>query len=75
MFTISLFYAVNRSGQGCIFMEEPSRDTVYERWIGEYHPSVTLTVDRMTALGFTLPKISWEDEPVEIKLTLDYGKA
>lgn len=74
MFEKSLFYAVNRSGQGCIFMEEPRRDTVFERWVGEYLPSVSLTIDRMTALGFVLPKISWDDEPVEIKLFLDYGE-
>lgn len=74
MFEKSLFYAVNRSGQGHIFMEEPRRDTVFERWVGEYLPSVSLTIDKMTALGFVLPKISWDDEPVEIKLLLDYGE-
>lgn len=72
MFETTLFYAVNRSGQGCFFMEEPRRDTVFERWVGEYHPSVTLAIDRMTALGFMLPKLSWPDEPVKIKLTLNY---
>ena len=73
MFEKTLYYAVNRSGQGCIFMEEPRRDTVYERWVGEYHPSVTLTIDRMTALGFVLPKLSWSDDPEKIKLTLENG--
>lgn len=34
-----------------------------------------MTVARMEALGFVLPKLSWPDEPVELKLTLDYGKA
>lgn len=74
MFEKTLYYAVNRFGQGCIFMEKPRRDNVFERWIGESHGSVTLTIERMTALGFVLPKISWGDEPVEIKFTLDYGK-
>ena len=71
MFEITLFYAVNRSGQGGIFMEEPRRDNVYERWVGEYHPCVTLTIDLMERLGFVLPKLSWSDDPVKIKLTLE----
>lgn len=72
MFEKTLFYAVNRSGQGCIFMEEPRRDTVFERWVGEYHPCVNLTIELMEMLGFVLPKLSWPDEPVKIKLTLNY---
>lgn len=72
MFEKTLYYAVNRSGQGCIFMEEPKRDTVFERWVGEYHPCVTLTIDLMAMLGFVLPKLSWPDEPVRLKLTLEH---
>ena len=72
MFEKTLYYAVNRSGQGCIFMEKPKRDNVFERWVGEYHPCVTLTIDLMAMLGFVLPKLSWPDEPVKIKLTLNH---
>ena len=72
MFEKTLYYAVNRSGQGCIFMEEPRRDTVFERWTGEYHPCVTITIDLMAMLGFVLPKLSWPDEPVRLKLTLEH---
>jgi hypothetical protein len=72
MFEKTLYYAVNRSGQGCIFMEEPRRDTVLERWVGEYHPCVTLTIDLMEMLGFVLPILSWPDEPVRLKLTLEH---
>ncbi len=67
---ITLYCAVNKSGQYCIFIGEPFRDNLFEAWIGESDCSVSMVVSRMEALGFVLPKITWEDEPVELKLSL-----
>lgn len=69
---LEIFYAVNKSGQGVIFEDEPSRDTILEVWVGQYNGSVTMVVARMESLGFVLPKITWEDEPVKLKLSLAY---
>mgnify|MGYP007069944224 CR=1 FL=1 len=69
---LEIFYAVNKSGQGVIFEDEPSRDTMLEVWCGQYNGSVTMVVARMESLGFVLPKITWEDEPVKLKLSLAY---
>lgn len=67
---ITLYYAVGRSGQGRIFAEMPSRDTERNVWVGDSDGFLVLVVARMEALGFVLPKITWEDAPVELKLSL-----
>ena len=72
---ITLYYAVGAGGQGRIFAEMPERDTERQTWKGQCEGFLVMTVARMEALGFVLPKLSWPDEPVELKLTLDYGKA
>lgn len=69
---LEIFYAVNKSGQGCFFEEKPNRDTILEVWVGQYNGSITMVVARMESLGFVLPKITWEDEPVKLKLALAY---
>ena len=69
---MSVFYAVNKNGQGCIFEERPRKDTILEIWTGQYSGSVTIIVARMEALGFVLPKITWNDDPVKLKLSLSY---
>ncbi len=70
-----LYYAVSESGQGFIFIGEPWRDYTVNTWRGELDGNVIMVVSRFEALGFVLPKISWEDEPVELTLSLAYGKA
>lgn len=71
---ITFYYAVGIGGQGRIFAEMPSRDPEHWVWVGESDGFLVLVVERMVASGFLLPAISWEDEPVELKLTLGYGK-
>ena len=67
---ITLYYAVGVGGQGRIFAEMPSRDTERNVWVGDSDGFLVLVVARMEALGFVLPKITWEDAPVELKLSL-----
>lgn len=71
---ITFYYAVGIGGQGRIFAEMPSRAPEHWVWVGESDGFLVLVVERMVASGFVLPAISWEDEPVELKLTLGYGK-
>lgn len=67
---ITLYYAVGVGGQGRIFAELPIRDTDRNVWVGNSDGFFVMVVARMEACGFVLPKISWEDEPVELTLSL-----
>ena len=67
---ITLYYAVGVGGQGRIFKEMPIRDTERSVWVGDSDGFLVMVVARMEALGFVLPKITWEDAPVELKLSL-----
>ena len=67
---MTLYYAVSASGQGRIFAEMPSRDIDRNVWIGNSDGFWVMVVARMEASGFVLPKLTWQDEPVELKLSL-----
>lgn len=69
---VTLYYAVNKGGQGFLFVGEPSRDSQAGKWVGETSVDAALAFIRMEALGFVLPKLSWPDEPVRLKLTLEH---
>lgn len=69
---LEIYYAVNKSGQGRVFQDKPKRNNNLDVWAGQYDGSVTILVARMESLGFVLPKITWEDEPVKLKLSLGY---
>ena len=73
--SITLYYAVGVGGQGRIFAEMPIRDTDRNVWLGNCDGFLVMVVARMEALGFVLPKITWEDDPVKLNLVLEYGKA
>ena len=72
---LEIYYAVHKSGQGCVFVATPTRDNTRQVWTGQYDGHVTSVVARMESLGFVLPRITWEDEPVKLKLSLAYGTA
>lgn len=67
---ITLYYAVGVGGQGRIFAEMPISDTDRNVWVGNSDGFWVMVVARMEALGFVLPKLTWQDEPVELKLSL-----
>lgn len=70
---IVLFYAVNKSGQGKVFTSFPERDGHRNIWVGDMNVAVLCFVDCLeTAYGFDLPDISWNDEPVRIKIKFGY---
>ena len=74
MKTLTLYYAVNKNGQGVIFFDLPFRDVQRGKWIGLVSFSLMAIFYRMENFGFALPDKTWEDEPVELKLSLSYGK-
>ena len=70
----TLWYAVNGSGQGCIFTTFPVRDENRKCWVGEmigYYVSVVML---MESEGFDLPVITWKDSPVRLKISLCHDK-
>lgn len=75
MFEILLFFAVDGIGQGHLFDKEPRRDMIEEKWVGQYRVDAAVAVFRMEALGFTLPKLTWKDRPLKIKITCNYEEA
>ena len=69
-----LWYAVSMQGQGRVFTSKPVRERKSGLWRGESVGWISLFVMKMETAGFRLPAISWDDEPVEIKLTLSYER-
>lgn len=66
-----LFYAVNRSGTGCVFVSAPERDEHFKCWKGEMLGFVNTTVSFMEAEGMIeLPDLKWSDEPVRLELNV-----
>ena len=68
-----IWYAVNKRGQGLVFTSEPDRVEHFGTWEGNHVGCVSMLVMMMEAEGFELPVISWKDEPVKLKLKLEYG--
>lgn len=69
----TIWYAVNKRGQGLVFVSEPDRVEHFGTWKGNQVGCVSMLVMTMEAEGFELPVISWKDEPVKLKLKLEYG--
>ena len=69
-----IYYAVSRKGQGRIFTERPIRDVKLGVWVGESAGYISMTVILMQTSGFKLPELTWEDAPVRLELSLNYGK-
>lgn len=69
---ISIYYCVNKSGQGCVFTSYPVRDGKRLVWLGRAVLSVTRFMDYLeTGLGFKFPDISWSDDPVQIDINIE----
>ena len=66
-----LYYAVNGSGQSCIFTTYPVRDEHFKTWVGEMVGMFSMVVSQMEAEGLIeLPILKWSDEPVELELSI-----
>ena len=68
----TLYYAVNGSGQGCIFVTPPQRDDYFKVWKGVQigcYTSVCMQMESERLLS--LPPLRWNDEPVMLSLELN----
>lgn len=70
---MKLWYAVNGKGQGWVFTTKPERDEHFKIWCAESVGCISMLVMMMEADGMELPDLKWNDEPVELKLSLSYG--
>lgn len=68
----TLYYAVNGTGQGIVFISRPIRDDTKKIWLGDIVPCYMLAVTQMVSEGlFDLPLMKWSDEPVKLTLKID----
>lgn len=54
-----------------VFKQKPNRDTVRDVWIGDYDAKGQVALAHLEALGMTLPSLTWEDDPVKIKIGVE----
>ena len=70
---IRLWYCINKSGQGKVFVTKPERDEHRRVWIGDINVAVLRFVDWLEVdCGHPLPDITWNDEPVLIDININY---
>lgn len=69
---LNIWYAVNKGGQGRVFLGRPKRDEKSGLWLGETTGDINLIIYRLWAMHGGAPALSWEDEPLELQLTLGY---
>jgi len=69
-----LWYAVSSRGQGVVFTEKPERHESLGVWKGKIEGCYCSLVSDMVSEGILrLPLLSYNDEPIELKLTITYG--
>lgn len=69
-----LFYAVSARGQCVVFTDKPERVEKIGVWSGRIEGCYCSVIADMEAEGLLrLPKLTYSDEPVELKLTVSYG--
>ena len=68
--TLTLYYAVNRSGQAHVFTELPERDDAKGIWVGRMSVAMQMAVIEFEASGYQLPLRRWLDDAVELNFTL-----
>ena len=66
-----LYYAVNGSGQGCVFTSLPIREERRKVWLGNIEGLYCKLVMQMEAEGLSLPPLKWSDEPISIIITIN----
>lgn len=70
---IPIWYAVSKRGQGRVFTTCPIRNEHFGVWEGESVGCITMTFMMMESDGFEVPDLKFNDDPVKLKLSLEYG--
>lgn len=73
--SITVYYAVNKHGQGFVFADRPMRDEHFGTWVGKMVGCVAMFVSYLeTDAGFELPRITFSDDPVPIAVNVGYRR-
>lgn len=67
-----LWFAVNKSGQGSVFVERPERDEHFCVWTGTIVGCISSVLSLLESEGLKLPSLKWKDEPARLMLRIDY---
>lgn len=70
--TMTLWYAVSKSGQGRVFTSLPERSEPFSCWVGESVGAISTVFMIAEADGLQVPDIKWKDEPVELELSINF---
>ena len=69
-----LYYAVSARGQGVVFTDKPVRVKKMGCWSGTIEGCYCSVVADMEAEGkLKLPSLKYDNDPVELKLSITYG--
>lgn len=72
--TKKLYYVKSRRGQGVVYTDKPRRREDLGVWAGKIEGIYCSLVDDMESRGLLkLPPLTYDDEPIELTLTLSYG--
>lgn len=66
-----IWVAAGKDGQYRCYKQMPNRDTTRQSWTGDLDLQGTLALARLENLGISLPSLSWEDEPVQLKMSVE----
>lgn len=71
---LTFYYAVNKFGQGLVFIDYPMRDEHLGTWVGKIAGSVTMFFIYLeTEKGMELPHVTFADAPVPITINIALG--
>lgn len=66
-----IWYAVNGKGQGRVYTSLPERDNHFKVWLAESVGCISMTVMLFESNGeLVLPDLKWDDDPVELELSI-----
>jgi len=66
-----IWVACSIGGQYIVFKSRPNRDTTKQVWSGDYDGKGQIALAHLEGLGISLPELTWESEPVQLKLSLE----
>lgn len=69
--TMTIWYAVSKSGQGRVFTSKPERDGHFGIWVGESIGFVSSLFLWFEAEGFRIENMAWQDEPKELTISIE----
>lgn len=68
----TLYFAVNRDGRWNVFTSLPERCDAFGAWVGDIETSYSDLLRTLESDGLALPTVTYKDDPVPIRLCLDF---